>query len=301
MITGRFVLALVVFAAPVVAAAAPAPAEFAGHADLQLTGEGPWFRLELPMAVLLAARTSDLRDLRVFNADGEALPHSVRAVAPPSLVWSDPLAGQGADGEFVWTLPLALPLARVRVAVVEPDTLAPVTLLGRADERSPWVTRARGVLHRLQVDGRESVAEELALTGAPTRELKLEVDDRGAGLGRSAPALAVAVSGVEVVFLARGRGPHTLAVGGGDVAAASLPLSTLIPGYDPARAPTLGLAALAGPLELAPPPAPPADPTPPAAEPVAWRRFGLWGVLILAVLLLAWMAVSLLRSMPKKP
>lgn len=46
--------------------------DYAVQLPLSLSGEGPWYRLELPMAVHLAARHADLRDLRVFNGDGEA-------------------------------------------------------------------------------------------------------------------------------------------------------------------------------------------------------------------------------------
>ncbi len=48
------------------------PADFRTQAPLTLTGEGPWYRLELPMALHLAAQFADLRDARVFNAEGQA-------------------------------------------------------------------------------------------------------------------------------------------------------------------------------------------------------------------------------------
>ncbi|QLC73447.1 DUF3999 domain-containing protein [Pseudomonas sp. LPB0260] len=59
------------------AAAAEHPADYTWHLPLQLNGEGPWYRLELPMAAHLAARHGDLRDLRVFNGEGEALAYAL--------------------------------------------------------------------------------------------------------------------------------------------------------------------------------------------------------------------------------
>ncbi|WP_044873026.1 DUF3999 domain-containing protein [Pseudomonas sp. LFM046] len=53
------------------------PEDFSTRVELRLDGEGPWYRLELPMALHFAARHADLRDLRVFNADGEALAYSL--------------------------------------------------------------------------------------------------------------------------------------------------------------------------------------------------------------------------------
>lgn len=48
------------------------PQDFRQTAPLQLSGEGPWYRLELPIAAHLAAQHGDLRDLRVFDASGQA-------------------------------------------------------------------------------------------------------------------------------------------------------------------------------------------------------------------------------------
>ncbi|MEN2395351.1 DUF3999 domain-containing protein [Pseudomonas halotolerans] len=48
------------------------PADFAHQVPLALSGEGPWYRLVLPLEVQLQARQTDLSDLRVFNAAGQA-------------------------------------------------------------------------------------------------------------------------------------------------------------------------------------------------------------------------------------
>ncbi|MBV7547074.1 DUF3999 domain-containing protein [Pseudomonas sp. PDM26] len=47
------------------------PADFTTQVPLSVTGEGPWYRLELPLNVQLNARQADLSDLRVFNAVGD--------------------------------------------------------------------------------------------------------------------------------------------------------------------------------------------------------------------------------------
>src|SRR5690606_23607069 len=56
---------------PLSAVAADRPEDFAAQAALALEGEGPWYRLDVPMAVHLAAAHGDLRDLRIFDADGQ--------------------------------------------------------------------------------------------------------------------------------------------------------------------------------------------------------------------------------------
>jgi hypothetical protein len=47
------------------------PADFTTQVPLLVAGEGPWYRLELPLSVQLSARKADLSDLRVFNAVGD--------------------------------------------------------------------------------------------------------------------------------------------------------------------------------------------------------------------------------------
>lgn len=51
--------------------ASETPQDYRHSAALQLAGEGPWYRLELPFAAHLAAGHGDLRDLRVFDSNGQ--------------------------------------------------------------------------------------------------------------------------------------------------------------------------------------------------------------------------------------
>ena len=98
----------------------------------------------------------------------------------------------------------------------------------------------------------------------------------------------------QVVFLARGNGPFTLAIGNPAAKAANLPLSTLIPDYSVQKMNTLGKAEPAGsPVIVA------AQPEPAAS--IDWKRVGLWSVLVLGVIFLGWMAVSTLRASTPKP
>ncbi len=48
------------------------PADFATQVPLSVSGEGPWYRLDLPLVVQLNARQTDLSDVRVFDAAGDA-------------------------------------------------------------------------------------------------------------------------------------------------------------------------------------------------------------------------------------
>lgn len=216
---------------------------------------------------------------------------------PLPLVWSQPLSGARLKaGEYTWQLPTGLPVERVRVELKQPNTLAPVTLAGRRDAHQAWQPLSNGLLYRLTQNGQDVVQDELQLPGQAVAELKLQVDERGGGLGIEAPALRFAVRATQLVFLARGEPPFTLALGNGSVKAANLPLSTLIPDYSAERLKTLGQATVTGavvvkPSVVAPLPEVGGD----------WKKLGLWAVLLLGVAALGAMAYSLLRAPAGKP
>ncbi|EPM84906.1 hypothetical protein A3SM_09268, partial [Pseudomonas syringae pv. actinidiae ICMP 18886] len=64
------------------AAAQDKPADFASQTPLSLSGEGPWYRIELPLAVQLNARQTDLGDVRVFNAEGQPQAYAITPRQP---------------------------------------------------------------------------------------------------------------------------------------------------------------------------------------------------------------------------
>lgn len=214
---------------------------------------------------------------------------------PLPLVWSQPLSGTRLKaGEYTWKLPTGLGVERLRVELKQANTLAPVTLAGRRDGNQAWQPLSNGLLYRLTQNGQDVVQDELQLPGQTVTELKLQVDERGGGLGVEAPALRFAVRATQLVFLARGEPPFTLALGNASVKAANLPLSTLIPDYTAERLNTLGQAKVAGAVAVTSPPVPAAVDSGPN-----WKKLGLWAVLLLGVAALGGMAYSLLRKPPQ--
>ena len=219
---------------------------------------------------------------------------SASSHVPPPLVWSEPIKGSSAKAnQYVWMLPAALAVERVQIDLDQPNSLAPVDLFGRYDLNGSWEPLESGLLYRLTQNGQDAVQSELPMRGETLRQLKLEVDDRGGGLGAEAPLLRVAVRPVQLVFLARGAGPYRLAIGNPNAVSAQLPLSTLIPDVDEQRMAALGVAEPAvTPVIVAPPP-------PVAAAPSSnWKHISLWLVLVVGVLALAAMAYSLVRAKP---
>lgn len=75
----RFIVTVVslILAWAAVAQAEEGLQDYRQHLPLTLSGEGPWYRVELPMAVYYAAEHGDLRDLRVFNGQGQAMAYAL--------------------------------------------------------------------------------------------------------------------------------------------------------------------------------------------------------------------------------
>jgi hypothetical protein len=99
----------------------------------------------------------------------------------------------------------------------------------------------------------------------------------------------VAVRASQLVFLQRGSAPYRLVVGRAGAHSAALPLTTLIPAYQPQRLQQLGRAELLAEATLS------TRLEATAAAGGDWKRWGLWAVLLLGVGMLALMAISLLR------
>ncbi|KIP99801.1 MULTISPECIES: DUF3999 domain-containing protein [Pseudomonas] len=228
---------------------------------------------------------------------GAASVSGTRSTAEPAtLIWSAALQGQAGEQGVTWTLPLALPLERLRIEVEQANSLAPVSLQGRRDSAAPWTPLARSVLYRLPIDGHEVVQDQVELPQLPVSQLRLQVDSRGGGLGQSEPRLSVAMRATELLFLARGNPPYQLALGRVDAQAGSLPVTTLVPGFHSQRLEGMGQATISGAIadvEVAPAAAP-------AKPGVDWKRIGLWAVLLVGVGVLVLMASSLLRASAKR-
>lgn len=209
----------------------------------------------------------------------------------PALAWSAPLPPVAGKGdEYRWELPLSLPLHAVRFELPPGNVLLPVTLASRGAGKLEWRPLSGGLLYRLPQEGREVLQDTIELPGGAVQQLRLRADARGGGFGSQPPVLRVAVRSTRVVFLARGTEPYRLALGDASARSSALPLTTLIPGYEPARLESLGRAT--APAEV------PATVRQAAADAQSrgdWKRLGLWAVLLVGVALLGGMAFSLLR------
>ncbi len=194
--------------------------------------------------------------------------------------------------EIEWSVPTPVRFTQLDVRLAEANALAPVTVLGRRRLGDPWIAISRGVVYRVRRDGSDAFSPALDVQPGSYQAIKLALDG-GGSFGNAAPEAALRLPPRDFVFLARGAGPYSLAIGNGKAERAALPISTLIPGYRPQAEQSLAPATL-GPARV--------DESRAAAVPktvlgVDARTAALWAILLGAVALLAAFAVSLLRRL----
>ena len=228
---------------------------------------------------------------------------SSRYLAAP-LAWSSPMSAVAGDadlkpGEFRYRLAQPLPIARLRIELPPGNQLLPLEVLVPGRDRRYWRSLASTVVYRITSNGREWSNDEISLAQWPIREFVLRLDPRLNPLPQG-PRVAFALQPAQIIFLARGEGPYLLAVGNKEAKDAALAPATLVPGFGTSGSPDIADASVAkDATESSLPSATPAASNTTAHQ-TSWKKFALWGVLVLSVFGMAAMAWQLLRQL-KKP
>ena len=215
-------------------------------------------------------------------------------VVEPDRVWREVLPETGEKpGEYLYDLGGQFPVERVRFALPQQNTIARVEVLSRANPPRDWQFVTNGVIYRLMQQGHQVSSPDLAVATNTNRYWLVRVDQKGGGLGSGLPRLGAGWVPQKLVFAARGRAPFQIAYGSSKVQPAAYPIETVVPGWrrdQPqklAHADSLPERLLGGATAL--------------HRPINYRIFGLWGALVLGVLLLGWMAWRLSRQMQGPP
>ncbi|MCM8599844.1 MAG: DUF3999 domain-containing protein [Candidatus Accumulibacter sp.] len=252
-------------------------------------------RLELPPSRAKYLRLS-------WPATAQALPLAGLAAEPgdalidPPRQWKQVAGTTSGDrvGEWAFDLGGQFPVDRLRLLLPQANSVASIEILSRSRATDPWRRVMASTAYRLGPSGQEVVNPDLAIAATSDRYWLLRVDQRGGGLGTGSVQLAAGWLPQRLIFAARGAPPFLLAYGSATAKPAVYPVATLVPGYRGAgdetlanfpigRASTGSERVLAGERAL--------------RTPADWKRWGLWGSLLLAVALLAWMALRLARQL----
>lgn len=203
-----------------------------------------------------------------------------------------------------------LPVDAIQLKFREKNSIIRATLQSRSGGNSPWRRRCHGVFYTLQVDGRDLFNDIFTFFRTQDRFWRINVERDGAGLehaharGEVPPLLQIAWHPHELLFLARGEPPYTLAWGSGKLKASSrkIPSSDMIlqalarhsgsknnnnkTGSMVARVVPGSAVVLGGAKALQIP-----------MPPLPWKKWLLWGFLVAGVVLLALMTWKLARQM----
>jgi hypothetical protein len=221
--------------------------------------------------------------------------------------WTPVLSATAGDrpGEHQFDLGGLFPVDRLRLQLPQPNTVAALEILARARPADPWRAVTTTIAYRLGREGDDLTSADVEVTVTPQRLWLVRVAQQGGGIGKGALGLSAGWVPHRLVFAARGAGPFQLAYGRRDAWSTAFEIARLVPDYkgeddlERRRAPTAAPAALAiGSAEAGDPPRTLGGEAPLRGR-IDWRRWALWGALVLGVVVLGVMALRLGRQMAR--
>ena len=112
----------------------------------------------------------------------------------------------------------------------------PLRISARSDPTLPWKLLASTVVYRQPLPGGQGVNPPQSLPDMPIAQLRTEAGN-GVPLPAGGLRLTAELAPLQVLFLAKGKGPYTVAAGRAGTAHAAAELEQLIPG--PAMVPDI--------------------------------------------------------------
>lgn len=200
---------------------------------------------------------------------------------------------EAATGKRSWlfTTEGVFPVDQLNIGLPEQNTVAEFAVFSRANEQGQWQRRASLLAWRLTVDGLQLENGVLHLAPVTDRYWRLETEASSS----KAPVLELGWLPGQLVFMAQGERPYTLAYGRAGLRPAHSQVEQLLKAVEPVSGSKLIEAAQAGPQLLLGGKA--------RLEPVAvlpWRQWLLWAGLIAGVLAVGAMALKLFREMNRQ-
>lgn len=189
----------------------------------------------------------------------------------------------------------ALPVDRINIKLPERNTLVNVLIESASSEKGPWYGRYHGLLYDLQYGQSALKTPDIQQSVHSHRFWRLTIIN-GEGQFSGEPVLRLGWIAEELLFVATGESPFTLAYGSARVEPVAAPLTQLLSVstikqqgllIKPAK---LGSTIDFGDDSRLQPPKPPVD----------WKRYLLWAVLILGVAVLGFMAMRLYKQMEEQ-
>lgn len=227
-----------------------------------------------PVRQILVEATTD-------NLPAHYLQHLLRAA---------PSKPSSADYEF--ELPPALIPERLRLLLPQPDSVASVSIYTRKSKKDRWQALTSAAFYRISRDNAESTSPAHPLPGTHARYWRIHIDRYSHELPSSLE-LALSWRPHQLVFLASGSAPYTLAFGNPHAKAAGFSLYTLLPGYRTGDELKLPQATTGARVSREPDPVSFTN----RWREIPWMKLMLWAILVAGVMVLAWMAFRIKKDL----
>ncbi len=234
-----------------------------------------------------------------FDSIGAESPQRTEVVQPLERMTVKPIAGK-FERDLVYPSSIAIPVQRLGLEFSEANIVIPALLGQYQDRPSVKVGASAGVtfqpslsatFFQLSHAGRQRGSGDVALDKVHVAQWVL----RPSVATDSKPLLRLSWMPATLVFLANGNAPYALAFGNAKVASDRVNVAQVAPGFSDAELFALEKAT-AGPLRQGATLA--SEQTPATAANAAQSRlYALWGVLLLGVGVLGYIAWRLLRQM----
>ncbi len=193
-------------------------------------------------------------------------------------------------GEFLYASGGFFPVDQVNVKFSRPNSLARVTIFSRARQDEPWQRRTSMLAYQLSITGVDVDNPDRNFAATTDRFWRLVIENSRPG--QPAPVLELGWLPWELVFIAEGEEPYTLAYGRAGLEPERFQVDRLLGSLDPQKKKDLIFPAHAGPQTvlggkqlLA------------VAAHFPWRRWLLWAALVVGVLVTGAMALKLFHEM----
>ena len=198
----------------------------------------------------------------------------------------------GIAGEYQFDMGAHLPLQRIRIELPQNNTLVQAAIFSRTGEADTWRLESNSLLYKLHHSGQALINPDIKVA-SNHRYWLLRVEQKNGGLGSGIPVMKAGWQPHQLQFVTRGTAPFQLAYGSSVIKPAEFQMQNILasagqdaPGLKIQPAQTGTQITKGGEARL--------DPAP---QTLPWKKWSLWVVLGVAVLLLGWMAFRLLKQL----
>jgi hypothetical protein len=185
------------------------------------------------------------------------------------------------------------PIEYIRLKLPEKNNLTQASFLSRSSSKSAWRHRLTTLVYDIMLGGEREQSKAKAINKTKDRYWRLEISKAGGGLGQGIPILELGWRPQQLLFIARGEEPFTLAYGNSKISGESSPVAQMLTSIkeDNLEIPraVCGSQFTLSNKDLLKP-----------TRDVPWKKLVLWGILISGVILAGSLAFRLFRQMNPK-